>query len=161
MDRATQGEKILLGSAAALLVLSILKMWAKVDFGDFGDLGVNGNLNAWDAYNFFPLKLGLMTALAAVVVVGVRVFGNVEIPPVAHAALGGVTLLMVLLAVLTGPAGSGIDAFGAGIDRGLMLFIAIIPAAGAAYGGYLHMQEAGGTTPSFGGGPAAPPPPPA
>ncbi len=163
MDRATNGEKIVLGSAVVLFLLSFLKPWAKISFGEAAEQlgGGDVSLNVWDSYNFFPLKFGLILALIAIGLVVANMAGtNLNIPPQTLAGLGGATLLMVLLSFLTGPAGSGTDFLGAGIDRGLLLFVAVIPAAGMAIGGYMHMQEGGGSVPSFGGGPSASPPPP-
>jgi hypothetical protein len=152
IKRLTRGEQIL-GVAALLLFLSsFLAMWASVDFG-VDVPGFSTDLNAWDAYNFFPLKLGLIIALVAVVWVALRAANvNMNLPwPAGLVALilGGATLLLVLLSLLTGPV--------LNIDRGILLYVGIVLAAAMAYGGYLAWQadQAGPTTY---GGPAAPPP---
>lgn len=150
MDKISKGERIVLISGAILFILSFIKPWAKLDLGDAGEFfgGISANFSAWD-YGFFPLKLALILSIVGVGLVIAKLAGAaINLPPTTHAAIGGLVLLLVLLQVIIGPPDAGIVDV---VDRGIMLFIGLIPAAGQAYGGYLVMQERG----------AAPAPPPA
>jgi hypothetical protein len=163
IKRLTRGEQILGVAAALLLILSFIPMWAKVEVsaGDFGSS--SESFTAWDAYDFFPLKLGLLIALIAVIWVGVRAANvNVSWPAGAVSlALGGLTLVLLLITILTGPAGGSGESFGGfgvEVSRGIFLWVGIACAAAMAYGGYLAWQESEAGTTSTYGGPAAPPP---
>jgi hypothetical protein len=152
-DKISKGERMVLISGAALFILSFIKPWAKLDLGGAGQLlgGISASFSAWD-YGFFPLKLALILSLIGVGLVIAKLAGaSPNVPPTTHAALGGLTLVLILLQVLIGPPDAGIVDV---VDRGIMLFIALIPAAAQAYGGYLVLQEAGEA-----GMKATPPPP--
>ena len=155
MDRLSKGEQIIGVSSLLLLVLSVLKFWAKVDAGEFGGL-LAGDLkfSAWSGAFGFILKLGLFSAILALVLVGVRA-GGVTLPTLPlplgllYLILTGITAVGLLLALLGGPV--------TGLERGVGLFIGTLLALAAAFGAYLHKQgeEPG---PALGGGPATPPP---
>ena len=167
MDRLSTGDKFVAGGGIVLLVLSFLKPWAESDVGQFGDIPGVGDVegSAWsEFYGFFPLKLALILAIVAVGI-GLAKAAGVEVPtvpPITFVAVGGGILLLVLLTMLIGPRGSEIQFGGIGIERGLWLWVSIIPAAAMAWGGYMLMQEestgAPPRTTSYGG--EAPPPPP-
>jgi hypothetical protein len=164
LDKVSKGERIVLFCSAALVVLSFIPLWAsiKVEGGvGFQDISENGN--AWDAYGFL-VKLGIILAIVALGLVVARMAGtSLSLPSLTYVGLGAVATLLLLLGVVTGPEDGGLGAFGdlAGIEinRGLLLYVGVVLAAGIAVGGYLHMQEEGGTATYR--GTATPPAPPA
>ena len=127
LNRLSQGEKILGGSALALFILSFLPLWAKYELSAEGVGEASERFSAWDAYG--PLvKIGLLCALIAFALVAAKAAGvNLEIPrePI-YLGLAGITLLAIFLALLIGPdeTGSG-DFLGVSIEvsRGIGLFL--------------------------------------
>ena len=160
LNRLTKGERILGGSALALLILSILPFWVKWEFGDFTE-----RAGAWSAYFGFLLKLALILALIALIFVILKAVGTEMTLPVPawqiYLGLAALTLLLLLIVVVTGPKGDQGSSDGFEYSRGIALFLAPILGAGMAYGAFLHMGEEGGTRPSVTGGPTHTPPPPA
>lgn len=139
-----------LGGSAALFILSWLDFWAKVEVPGFTVRG-----NAWESYGGVG-KIMVILALAGLVMGVLRMMDTVAIPAVAFVAVGGATLLMLLIMLLTGPEGSGSTGFGGiEVSRGFFLFIGLIGGAAMAYGGYLIMQAGDEARPG-----AAPPPSP-
>ena len=164
INRLTMGEKIVGGASALLVVLSFIPMWATYEFAGLA----SESFGPWsDAYGFL-VKLALIAAIVALVVVGLRAAGT-QLPDLPlslgllYVALGGLATLGLLIGVLAGPNDGGVGAIAAAagfdISRGILLFLGLILAAAIAYGGYMHMQAEG--TASATGEPSAPPPPPA
>jgi hypothetical protein len=152
--RLSKGEQILGVSAIVLFISSFVEQWAKASAEGFGSV----KANAWDGYGFL-VKLGLILALVAAGLVIARLAGaNFKLPwplGLVYVGIGALTTLLMLLGVLTGPDDEGADAIpGIDIDRGFLLFVAVILGAAMTYGGYLHMQSEGSTTT-----PTEPPPP--
>ncbi|MGH2755457.1 MAG: hypothetical protein ACRDLB_13640 [Actinomycetota bacterium] len=169
--RLSQGEKIVGVTSGLLVLLSFFPLWAKYEFEADG-FSDSQRYSAWsDAFNFLS-KFAILLALTALVLVIVKAVGKkVELPVnsgLLYVGLAGLSTLLLLLLVITGPreiadiAGGDIDLLGLEqgfeVSRGIMLFVGLVLAAGATVGGYLHMQEEGTGT-----GPTAPPtaPPPA
>ena len=168
-SRLSSGEKIVGVCSGLLVLLSFFPLWAKYEY-DVAGFSDSERYNAWsDAYSFL-MKLAILLALTALVLVIVRAVGkNVNLPVNAgliYVVLGGLSTLLLLLMVITGPKDLGdlgvtgltsdqLDLLDAGLEisRGIMLFIGTVIAAGILVGGYLHMQ--GETT-----GPATPTTPP-
>ena len=162
MDRLSKGEQILGVSFLVLLILSFLKLWAKieVDGGAFGVADASSKYSAWDAYG--PLiKLGFLTALIAVIIVGLRAAG-VNMPQLPmplgtiYLILAGITAVTVLLTLLVGPSEDA-GFLGIEVSRGIGLFIGTTLGLAGTFGAYLHKQG-GEPAPELGGGPATPPP---
>lgn len=142
-----------LGSAALLFVVSWLKLWAKVEVP-----GITVRGNAWQSYGAIG-KLMVFLALAGIVIAVLRAMRTVDIPAVAFAAVGGATLLLLLIMLLTGPEGSGTEGFGGiEVSRGIFLFVGVVLGAVMAYGGYLIMQQGDTTSRDVGGVPPPSPP---
>ena len=165
MDRLSKGEQIIGVSLLLLLILSFLKLWAKIEVSGAG-LGIadaSSKFSAWEAYGFL-IKLGFFTALVALVLVGLRA-GGVNMPtlpmPVGtiYMILTGITAVTVLLTLAVGPdAGtSSLGIVGFEVSRGIGLFIGTALALASAFGAYLHKQG-GEPGPALGGGSATPPP---
>lgn len=167
MDRLTKGEKIVGIGALVLLIASFLS-WAKVEFeGIAGVGGGSESFSAWsDAYGAY-LKLGLITALLALILVGIRAAGTNMTMPLSTGMLylifSGITALTVLIATLMGPDDAGADAIpGIEVSRGLFMFVGLLAALAMAYGAWMHYQgEQSGATATMGGPtpPMTPPPP--
>lgn len=170
LSRLSKGERIIGVSALVLLVLSIIPLWAKIEF-DTGGLEIPGvdtseRYSAWSAAYGFLLKLGLVLTILALVLVILRAVGtSVNLPVPAwqlYLGLSGLALLLFLISVLTGPVGDQGDFGGVEYSRGLALFLAPVLGAAMAFGAYMHMQEEGGSsTTGVTGGPTTTPPPPA
>lgn len=173
LDRLSPGEKIAAASAILLFVFMFFDWFgAEVSSvtGFSGEVPGDG-ANAWEALDIIPLFL-----MAAIVcALGVAVIRLTEAdfePPISAnavvAALGGLAVLLIAYRILDAPGGG--DFGGVTVDTTLKLgiFLALIAAAGIAYGGYSAMREEGMTFGDAadrlsGGGeqpPAGGPPPP-
>jgi hypothetical protein len=177
-DRLSTGEKISAVSAILLFVFMFFDWFGATVSSVTGFSGdVPGGGSAWDALDVIPLFL----MLAIVVAIGVAVIRLTDAdlePPVSMnaivAALGGFAVLLILYRIVDPPGGG--DFGGVSVDTTLKLgiFLALVAAAGIAYGGFSAMREEGAT---FGdaadrlsgdgggqppaGSPPPPPPPPA
>ncbi|HJR45787.1 MAG TPA: hypothetical protein VJ927_09300 [Actinomycetota bacterium] len=169
MDRLTMGEKIVGAASALLVILSFLPLWAKFEASVEGFEAFNANerFGGWSEATPFWTKLAFILALVALVLVIVRAVGtdlNLPFPAgLTYVGLGGLATLLLLITLLTGPAGDqGTESFGGAsfeYSRGLGMLIGWIIAAGIAVGGYMHMQSETDTgTPAIGGPPAGAPP---
>jgi hypothetical protein len=160
MDKLSPGERILGIASIALLVLSALPLWAKVEAGDLSE-----RYNLWNSYGFLA-KLAMILTFALLILIAVRAFGNVDLPMPAgqiYVAVSGIVLLLMLISVLTGPAGdqgSG-EIFGTEYEysRGLIgLLGGVLASAAMSYGAYMHMAGEGSTpVATTSGGPTPPP----
>ena len=128
---------------------------------------MSGGGSAWDSLDVIPILL----MVAIVVAIGVAVIRLTDAdlePPfslnTAVAVVGGIAVLLILYRIIDPPGGGG-DFGGIEVDITLKLgiFLALISAAGIAYGGYSAMREEGTTFGdaadrlSGGGGPPPPP----
>jgi hypothetical protein len=159
LDKLSKGEKLVGGGSAVLLILSFFSLWWKVEI-DTGGLG-GGTLrgNAWESGLPIFLKLALILAIAALVLVGLKASGTSITLPVtwglAYTAIGGLIFLCLLLTVLMGPEDGGAGLFGVEVSRGILMLVSPIVGAVIAYGGYMHMQGEGSTMPGATTPPAA------
>lgn len=165
LDRLTKGERIIGISSLALLILSFLPLWAKLEIDVAGFAGGTTRFSAWSVVFGFLLKFALVLALVALVFVVLKAVGTSMTLPVPtwqiYAVCAGVALLLLLITVLTGPKGDQGSAAGYEYSRGLAIFIAPILGAGMAYGAFLRMSEEGGSSTSTTGSGTSTPPPPA
>jgi len=158
LSRLRRGEQFVLIGSAALLILSFLSFWSKYEV-----LGGNVRGTAWNSLPGYA-KLALFLALVALVLVLLRAAGkDLELPASygqIYLVCGALATLLLLIAAIAGPEGSGISGLGIEVSRGPLLLISPILAALIAYGGFLTHQE-GETTTTPRGPAAAPPAPPA
>ena len=156
MDRLSLGEKLMAGGGLVLFVFSFFGSWVKVSgVGGVGSV----SFNAWDGYGFI-LKLGILVGLVLAGAIIAKAAGVTlpDMPPVVWTILAGIVVVTFLLTLAIGPNDEGAEFLGVDIERGIFLFLAIIPVAAVGYGGYLKMQETeGGGATAIGG--ATPPPP--
>jgi hypothetical protein len=184
LKKLTKGESLLGISALILVVLSFLPLWGKYEInlgeelqdlpGAFED---TDRFSVWSkaevegfstgiGYGFIA-KLAIILALLALIFVILRAAGVTMKLPVPsgqiYVGLAGLSLLLLLITLLTGPEGSGAEAFGVEIEvsRGLLLFIGLVLGAAMAFGAWMHMQEEGSAPTAVTGGPTTTPPPPA
>src|SRR3954447_24830663 len=179
LDKLSSGEKIA-GVSSILLFIFMFFDWFYAEV-TIGGSGASEGVNAWDALDWIPIWL-VITILAALFVATLRLTDARYEPPVSAnaivAILGGVSFLLILYRIIDPPGGSA-SAPGISFDVGpeFWIFLALICAAGIAYGAYKAMQEEGasfgdlgdrfsGGGPSGGGGaasrgPSAPQEPPA
>ena len=166
LDRLSRGEQIAAVSAILLFVFMFFD-WFGVEVsgvpGFSGDVAGGGG-SAWDALDVIPLFL----MAAIVVAIGVAVIRLTDAdlePPISLnaivAALGALAVLLILYRIIDPPGGGGTGFEGVEVDTTLKLgiFLALVAAAGIAYGGYSAMREEGmtftdvGDRLSSGGGP--------
>jgi len=150
LSKLKLGQKIVLG-AGILLIINLFLPWWRVDFG----LG-SASANAFDE---FLAWFGSFCAIAAAVIIALKVFGNMKINAgplkaehlaLALAALGFLFILIEML-----------------IENDFMfvgIWIGLIASAVLVYGAFLCMKQEGYAIQDFkslGGGNTPPPPPPA
>jgi hypothetical protein len=170
-NRLSRGERIVMIASGALLICSFIPLWASYSVSASAqgfEASESDSYSAWGpAYNFVP-KLAIILAILALAVTVVRM-ADVQLPdlPVSlglvYVGLSGLATLLLLLTVLFGPyeaSEADLSLFGTDVSydtsRGLLLFVGLLLAAGATYGGYLHMQEETAGTPGALGRPPGP-----
>jgi hypothetical protein len=167
-SRLSQGEKIAAVCSGLLVLLSFFPLWAKYEV-EFGGVSDSERYSAWsDAFNFLS-KLAILLALTVLVILVVKAVGkDIKLPVntgLLYVVLGGLSSLLLLLLVITGPRDvteipgvSGVDLSGFEdafeVSRGIMLFIGLVLALGILVGGYMHMQN----SPEEPAAPTTPPP---
>jgi|GEM_PF-4838097 len=155
LSRWGRGEKIAVGSSAALLILSFLPLWAKVEAGP-----LTQRFNAWDFG--MDVLLALLLALAVVIVGGIRASdSNVSLPiPAWQIYLGaGALITLLLLIQVIGGSEFG-SALGIEVSRGPALLMSPLLGAAVAFGGYLDKSETESVATAHTAPPAGPPAPP-
>jgi len=134
LNKLTQSDRIIAGSALALILFSFFP-WYGIDVG-FGSASRNG----WDYFLF-----GIIPVLLAVVMVAqiaVNRFTDTKLPDIpvswgqVHMIAGIVAAALVVLKLLIGDDVGGFD-----LDRKFGLFLAAIAALGLAAGGFLKSRE--------------------
>lgn len=169
LDRLSMGEKIAAASGVLLFVFMFFD-WYGVEVSGVG--GFTGTVSgaggsAWDALDVIPIFL----MLAIVVAIGVAIVRLTDAdlePPVSMnaivAALGGLAVLLILYRIVDKPGGGDFGGVAVDLTLKLGIFLALIAAAGIAYGGWSAMREEGLTFDDqadrlSGQGPPPPPPP--
>lgn len=146
LNKLTQSEKVIAGSAVAFLIFTFLP-W----FGKFG-----GSRNGWDYFLFGVIPL--LLAIVMVAQIGISRFTETKLPdpPLSwgqiHLILGGLAAVLVLLKLIIGDSVGGGTLLGTKIpsvdlDRKFGIFLALIAALGLAYGGFLKSKEPAGAPP--------------
>jgi hypothetical protein len=151
LSKLKNGQKIVLG-AGILLIINLFLPWYRVDFGI-----VSASINAFDQ---FLAWFGSFLAIAAAVIIALKVFGNMKINAgplkAEHLAfgLGVLGFFFILLKLL--------------VDLEYMfigIWLGLIASALLAFGAFLAMKEEGLAVADFkalgGKGDTPPPPPPA
>lgn len=178
LDKLSPGEKIAGGSAILLFIFMFFFDWFGVKVSDVN--GFSGTISgeggsAWEALELIRFIL-LLTVIAALVLVGLRLSDSTYEPPVPLStvvtALGVFSVLLILFRIIDPPTFASFGGVSVEATRSLGIFLGLIAAGGVAYGGYSTMREEGVTFGdaadrlSSGGGsspqqpPASTPPPP-
>lgn len=164
LSKLTKGGQIFVGASLVYLIASFLP-WYTIDVQGYG----SQSFNAWGDIGFLWGSLWALALLALAVIHALPAFGvaGPKIPAVANLAVAALATLFGLLKLLIGED----TYFGNDISASFGLFLAIIAAAGATFGGFLLFKESGGSINDLkdmnklkgqfsGGGPGSPPPPP-
>lgn len=159
LSKVSRGGQIFAGAGLLYLIASFLT-WYKVDGGVFGDFSAN----AWDL-GFLWGTLWALLFLAGAVILALPAFGvkAPKLPGIAFLAVGGLATLFTLLKLVIGEDEP--------IKTGFGIFVALIAAAAATFGGFLLFKESGGDLDDLkdfdkikgafqGDGGSTPPPPP-
>ena len=167
LSKISKGGKIFAGAGIVYLIATFLP-WYSIDIppelaGLIGDTDVN----AWGDIGFLWGSMWALLLLVGVVFLILPAFGvkAPNIPPVTFLTVAALATLFTLLKLLIGEDGPISASYG--------LYLAIIAAAGATFGGYLLFKESGGDLADFkdvkkmkghagikSGGDTTPPPPP-
>lgn len=142
VNRLNDGEKAA-GLGGIILLISLWLDWYSVSVHGFG---VGGSVNAWDAFSVIQIIL-FLTALAAIGAAIIKgTDSSIELPVAASslvAALGALSVVLILYRLISTPGGSVPSGFGVSVDADYGLFVGLISAAAVTYGGYRGMQEEG------------------
>jgi hypothetical protein len=134
INKLTQGEKVIAGSAIALFVFSFLP-WYGITF-----LGHSASRNGWDYFLFGTIPV--LLAIAMVAVIAISRFSETQLPdpPLPwgqiHLIAGGIAAVLVLLKLLIGDSVATIN-----LDRKFGIYLSLLAAIGLAAGGYLKSRE--------------------
>jgi hypothetical protein len=158
-SRLTTGE-VIAGVGGAVLLLSLFLPWYGVSV-DIADVSVSETGSGWEVLGFIDLLLFLIAA-AAIAIVTARAAGVFpdDVPaPVLLLALGALALLLVLYRIIDIPADGEVPPE-VDLSRKLGIFVALLGAAGAAYGGWRTTADLGasGAATKRDGGPRGGPP---
>jgi hypothetical protein len=171
LNRLTQGEKIA-GISAILLFIFMFVDWYGVTISGAGEsINLGGGGNAWDALDFIPILL-LIAIIATVAIVVIEASEtDIELPvhgAVIITVVGAISFLLILFRIIDTPTFASYGGVSAEGSVKVGIFLALIAAAGVAFGGWRTMQEeditfsdaADRLSGGSGGGPGAPPPQP-
>ncbi len=146
LGRLSNGERISGVSAILLFAFMCLHWFGSKDSGELRLFSVDRN--AWEALDYIPIIL-LITVVVALAAVVLRSPNPVHKPPIpvnaVVAILGIVSVLLILLRILDPPNfGSFREIWGTITIEGtvqLPIFLALLAAAGIAFGGCWAMWE--------------------
>lgn len=150
-SRLTLGDKILGGTAIALVITLVFLPWHSVSYSGYG-VSYSATSSAIERPNGMLGLLALLVLFAIIGVTIVRKLTDTELPETPkplgeltfYAAVGVLVILLLKVIVKTDILGFG-------------CYLAILLAGGMVYGAYLGKDEADGA--ATGGGTGAPPTP--
>lgn len=157
-SRLTPGD-LSAGIGGLVLLVSLWLNWYSVSVKVQG-FSASASASGWETLTTIDIIL-FVVAVAAIVLVAMKAFGEVpgDVPvPVVLVALGGLAVLLVLFRLIDTPAPSDLPDQ-VDVDREFGVIIALIGAAGIAYGGWRANMEEPRARPAETTSP--PPPPPA
>ncbi|MDQ1534279.1 MAG: hypothetical protein QOF28_2040 [Actinomycetota bacterium] len=146
LNKLTQSEKIIAGSAIAFLLFTFLPWYG------IGSASRNG----WDYFLFGVIPLLLAVVMVAQIVISRFTDTKLPDPPLPwgqiHLILGGLAALLVFLKLIIGDSVGGGSILGTKIptidlDRKYGIFLAFIASLGLVAGGYLKSREPAESTP--------------
>jgi hypothetical protein len=151
LDKLSTGEKIAGGSAILLFIFMFFFDWFGVKVS--GVNGFSGAISgeggsAWDALDLIRFVL-LLTVIAALVLVGLRLSDSTYEPPVPLSTvitvLGAISVLLILFRIIDPPTFAEVGGISFDATLKVGIFLGLLSAAGIAYGGYTTMREEGVT----------------
>jgi hypothetical protein len=163
VNRLSRGEQIA-GVAAVLLIIDMFLNWYSANLtsalqAQADRFGIDTNADAWQVFSTTDILI-FITAVAALVMVGMRVMGrSASLPvslPLVVALLGAFTTLVVLWRIINQPGENEFVNVEYGAYLGLLLLIALTYGAVQAGGGVDTMRAEAESL----GDPAPPPPAP-
>jgi hypothetical protein len=152
-SRLTTGDMIA-GVGGAVLLIALFLPWYGVSV-DVAGFSASESGTGWEALSFVDILLFLIS-LAAIAIVAARATGQLpaEVPAaLVLLGLGALAVLLVIFRIIDIPVDDVPDQVD--ISRKIGIFIALIGAAGVAYGGWRTNTE----TPSARVATTTPPPP--
>jgi amino acid transporter len=148
LDKLSPGEKIAGGSAILLFIFMFFE-WFGVEVTGVG--GFSGSVpgeggSAWEALELIRFVL-LLTVIAALVMVGLRLSESDAEPPVPMsvvvAVLGAISVLLILFRIIDPPTVASFGGVPLDATLSVGIFLGLIAAGGIAFGGYSTMKEEG------------------
>lgn len=166
LSKVSKGGQIFAGAGIIYVIASFLPWYSLPSV--YERAGLDTSFNAWGDIGFLWGSLWALLFLAGAVILILPAFGvqAPKLPAIAFLTVGAIATFFTLLKLLIGEPNPLSSSFG--------IYLAIIAAAGATFGGFLLFKESGGDIndlkdmnklkASFGGGTSsgggAPPPPP-
>lgn len=130
ISKLSKGDRLVAGGAVAFLVTMFLP-WFSISIGP-----IDYSRNGW--HFIITGTLAFLLLLAAAVLVGLPAAGkSINAPAITVLALAALSLILVLLRVLIGDE----DPLG----RSFGVFVAVVAAGAATFGGFLKFKEGGGS----------------
>ena len=129
ISKLSKGDKLVAGGAVAFLV-SMFLPWFSFSAGPY-----EASANGWD-FGFWGVLMMIVLLAAAALVVLPAAGKTVNAPAIIVLAITAVAALFTVLKLLIGQNG---------LDRSFGLFLAVLGAGAAAFGGFLKFQESGGS----------------
>ncbi len=174
LSKISKGGQIWAGAGIVFFIASFLPWYTAEYKGVSGIGGASVDANAWGDLGFLWGSLWALLFLAGIALLVLPAFGVSvpKLPAVAYMAVAGLATVFTLLKLLIGE--DDAPEFGITVDASLGLYLAIIAAAAAAFGGFMMFKESGGDLNDLkdmnklkgqfggntGGGTPPPPPPP-
>jgi hypothetical protein len=168
--RIPQGELIAGVAGVLLIIFEFFDWYGGKASGTIGGVHVSrtgGGADAWQAFSFIDILLFVLALVAIGVAVmrGLNRLPEMPYPPsILVTGAGGLAVLLILYRIISKPDFGGIPSAILGVHFSVTLkigiFLALLSAAGIAYGGWQSMQASGASFSDMrGGGEAGTPPP--
>ncbi|HYJ21530.1 MAG TPA: hypothetical protein VEW07_05855 [Solirubrobacterales bacterium] len=147
LDRLSSGEKVASGSAILLFIFMFFH-WFGVQLSDPTPLAPSRSVvpgkSAWEALDYIPIIL-LIAIITALAVAALRLANaglelSVQLNAVV-ALLGIVSVLLILLRIIDPPSFGSSGAITVEGTVQLPIFLALLAAAGVAFGGYRAVRD--------------------
>jgi hypothetical protein len=145
LNKLTQSEKVIAGSAVAFFIFSFLPWYGKGGY----------SRNGWSYFLFGVIPLLLAIIMAAQI--GISRFTETKLPdpPISwaqvHLVAGGLAALLVLLKLIIGDkyhiGASILGISSVSLDREFGIYLAFLASIGLVVGAYLKSKEPAGTAP--------------
>lgn len=142
LNKLTQGEKVIAGSAIAFFIFSFLPWYGKGGY----------SRNGWSYFLFGVIPV--LLAIIMVAQIAISRFTETKLPDLPlswgqiHLIAGGLAAVLVLLKLLIGDKYSVFGFGSISLDREYGLFLGFLAGIGLAAGGFLKSREPAGAPPA-------------